>query len=184
MPSLVSQLASSNGGSTMRRLVLFVFVVLSAAVSASPAHASAVVMRLSATHTDVFPVDGYFCLPEAVGTATQTESSTGQFVDTGGGVFTFHGVDAYDLRVDFADGSYVQSRLDRDLISSVFTPSLTVFNVVTQDLETLYDAKGQPVGKIEIHAGSHLTFIDLNGNGQPDDGEIKVAFDRIRLRCV
>ena len=167
----------------MRRLMLFAFVVLSAALSASPAEAAAVVLRLSASHTDVFPVNGYFCLPEADGTATQTEHSTGQFVDTGGGVFTFHGVDAYDLRIDFADGSYVQSGLDRDLISRVFKPPLTVFNVVTQDRETLYNAQGQPIAKIEIHASSHLTFTDLNGNGQPDDGEVKATFDRFRLRC-
>jgi hypothetical protein len=87
------------------------------------------------------------CECDGVGTATQTESSTGQFVDTGHGVFTFHGVDAYDLRIDFAEGSYVQSGLDRDLISSVFKPPLTVFNVVTQDLETLYNAQGQPVAR-------------------------------------
>ena len=115
--------------------------------------------------------------------SAQTESSTGQFVDTGSGVFTFHGVDAYDLRIDFADGSYVQSGLDRDLISAVFDPPLTVVHVVTQDLETLYNADGQPVGKIEIHAGSQLNFTDLNGNGQPDDGEVKVTFDRFRLHC-
>jgi hypothetical protein len=184
MPSLVSQLAPSKRGRIMRRLMLFVFVVLSAGLYASPAQASAVVLRLSASHTEVYPVNGYFCLPEAVGTATQTENSTGQFVDTGAGVFTFHGVDSYDLRIDFADGSYVQSGLDRDLISRVFTPKLTVQNVVTQDLETLYNAQGQPVGKIEIHASSHFTFTDLNGNGQPDDGEVKVAFDRFRLRCA
>lgn len=184
MSGLVSQLALSNRGGIVRRLVPLAFVVLSAALSASPAQAAAVVMRVSASHTDVFPVDGYFCLPEGVGTATQTESSTGQFVDTGHGVSTFHGVDAYDLRIDFTDGSYVQSGLDRDLISAVFNPPLTVFHVVTQDLETLYDAHGQPVGKIEIHAGSQLTYTDLNGNGQPDDGEVKVTFDRFRLSCA
>jgi hypothetical protein len=183
MSSVVSQLASSNRGAIVRRLVPLVLVVLSAALSASPAHAAAVVVRLSASHTEVFPVDGYFCLPQRVGTATQTESSTGQFVTTGSGVFTFHGVDAYDLRIDFADGSYVQSGIDRDLISAVFHAPLTVFHVVTQDVETLYNAQGQPVGKIEIHAGSQLTFTDLNGNGQPDDGEVKVSFERFRLRC-
>lgn len=184
MSGLVSQLAPSGQGRIVRRLVPFALVVLSAVLSASPAHAAAVVLRVSASHTDVFPVDGFFCLPEGVGTATQTESSTGQFVDTGRGVFTFHGVDAYDLRIDFADGSYVQSGLDRDLISAVFNPPLSVFHVVVQDLETLYDEDGQPAAKIEIHAGSQLTFMDLNGNGQPDEGEVKVTFDRFRLRCA
>jgi hypothetical protein len=57
------------------------------------------------------------------------------------------------------------------------------FNVVSQDLETLYDAQGHPVGGIEIHASSHVTFSDVNGDGQPDDGEIHVTFDRFRLTC-
>jgi hypothetical protein len=184
MPSLVSQLVPSNRRGFVRRLVVFVIVACNAALSASPAQAGAVVVRVSASHTDVFPVDGYFCLPNAVGTATQTESSTGQFVDTGGRVFTFHGADAYELRIDFADGSYVQSGLDRDLIAATFNPPHSVFHVVSQDMETLYNAEGQPVAKVEIHAGSQWVFTDLNGNGQPDDGEISVAFDRFRLRCA
>jgi len=136
-------------------------------------------------HSEVFPVEGYFCLPDAVGTATLTETSTGQFVETGSGVFAFHGVDAFDLHIDFADGSSVQSGLDRDVVSFVFNPrGRTVSTVAIQDLETIYDAQGQAVGRIAIHAVSHATYTDLNLNGQPDDGEVTVQFDRFRLRCA
>ena len=45
MSGLVSQLAPSNRGGIVRRLVPFALVVLSAALSASPAHAGAVVLR-------------------------------------------------------------------------------------------------------------------------------------------
>ena len=183
MSGQISHVGPSIRGRTLRPILLLVFLALSAATFTSPAHAAAVVLRVSASHTEVYPVDGYFCLPDGVGTATQTESSTGQVVATGGRVFTFHGVDAYELRIDFADGSHVQSGIDRDLISAVFNPPLTVFHVVGQDTETLYDAHGQPIGRIEIHAGSQLVFSDLNGNGLPDDGEVSVAFDRFRLRC-
>src|SRR5215207_9909254 len=184
MRSLVAPLGQSNRARVMRRLVLLGFVLLGAALSAPPAHAAAVVSRFSDSHTDVFPVDGFFCLPDAVGTATQTETSTGQVVETDSGVFTFHGVDAFDLHIDFADGSYVQSGLNRDVISFVFNSPLTVFTRVTQDLETVYNAQGQPVGSIEIHAVSHITYTDLNGNGEPDDGEVKAEFERFRLRCA
>jgi hypothetical protein len=70
------------------------------------------------------------------------------------------------------------------MISFVFNSPLTVFTRVTQDFETVYDAQGQPVGRIEIHAVSHITYTDLNGNGEPDDGEVKAEFDRFRLRCA
>jgi hypothetical protein len=60
----------------------------------------------------------------------------------------------------------------------------TVLTVAIQDLETIYDAQGQAVGKIAIHAVSHVTYTDLNLNGQPDDGEVEVQFDRFRLRCA
>jgi hypothetical protein len=168
----------------MRRSALLGFVLLSAALFASPAHAAALVLRFSASQTDVFPIDGYFCLPDAVGTATQTETSTGQVVKTDSGVFTFHGVDAYDIHIEFPDGSYVQSGLNRDLVSFVLNSPLTVFTAATQDLETIYNAQGQPVGNIEIHAISHLRYTDLNGSGQPDDGEVKAQFDRFQLRCA
>jgi hypothetical protein len=175
----------SKGGGVVRRLVWLAFVVLSTALFASPAHAAAVVLRDSASHTHVFTTGEFFCLPpDQVGTVTFTENSTGQFVETDGGVFTFHGVDAFDIRVDFPDGSYIQSGLDRDLKSFVLNPPLTVFTVITQDMETIYNAQGLPIGTIAVHIVSHLTYTDLNGNGQPDDGEVKAQVDQFRLRCT
>ena len=172
-------------GAIMRRLLLLVLVVLGAALSASPAPAAAVLTRFSFSHTDVFPVSGYFCLPDSVGTATQTETSTGRIVETPSGVFTVHGVDTFDIHVVFPDGTYVQSgRINRDLNSFVLNSPLTVSTTAIQDFETIYNAQGQPVGKIEIHEIIHVTYTDLNGNGQPDPGEITVQFDRISLRCA
>jgi hypothetical protein len=158
--------------------------MLSALLFAAPVYAAAVLTRVSTSRTDVFPVDGYFCLPDAVGTATQTETSTGLVVETGSGVFSFRGVDAFDLHIDFQDGSYVDSGLNRDHVSFAFKSPLTVFTSVTQDLETIYNAQGQPIGSIEIHGVRHMTFRDLNGNGEPDEGEVKAEFDRFRLRCA
>ena len=169
----------------MRRLVSLALVVLSAALFAPPAHGAAVVSRASGSHTNVFTAGEFFCLPpDQLGTVTFTENSTLQFVETDSGVFTFHGVDAFDIRIDFPDGSYVQSGLDRDLKSFVLNPPLTVSTVVTQDMETIYNAQGQPTGTIAAHIVTHLTYTDLNGNGQPDDGEVKAQVHQFNLRCA
>ncbi|WP_425832025.1 hypothetical protein [Streptomyces fractus] len=161
-------------------------VVLGAvAVPALPAQAApASVSRFSITNTETFtaPLEG--CLPEdQQGTVTLTETSTGQMVKTAAGVITVHGQDAYDYRLTFPDGRYVQSGIDRDLFTSVVNPPHTVFNVVTQDRRTIYAADGTPVGKLSIHAGNHVTYDDLNGNQSPDPGEISVERDYFRLSC-
>jgi hypothetical protein len=54
---------------------------------------------------------------------------------------------------------------------------------VGQDFRTIYDSDGTAVGTLSIHAGFHVTYDDLNGNGTPDPGEIATEFDYFRLRC-
>jgi hypothetical protein len=172
-------------GAVRQRLAVVVIVLLGAALSASPAHAAAEVTSFSfGPTTQTFAVSGYFCLPDGVGTATQTAYTTGQTVQAASGQVSVHGKTVYDIRVDFPDGSYVQSGRNRDVFA--FTPNspLTVFTHAIIDVETIYNAQGQPVGKIAIHETLHATFRDLNGNHQPDEGEITVAFDRFRLRCT
>ncbi len=109
--------------------------------------------------------------------------STGQVVDTGK-VFTIHGVNEYDIRLVLPDGRYVQSgRINRDRFVFVANPPLTVYNLVIQDFRTIYAADGTPIGTLSIHAGMHITYRDLNGNGTPDPGEITAQFEYFRLRC-
>jgi hypothetical protein len=147
------------------------------------AQAQATVFRFEVTQTFTFdaPLEG--CLPEdLVGSVTVTETSTGQVVDTGK-VFTIRGVDEFDYRLELPDGRFVQSGLNRDRFVFVANPPHSVFNVVTQDFRTIYAADGTPVGTLSIHAGRHLTFNDLNGNGEPDPGEISAEFEYFRLRC-
>jgi hypothetical protein len=148
------------------------------------AQAQATVFRFSETHTETFtaPLEG--CLSgDLVGTVTLTETSTGQVVDTGR-VFSVRGVNEYDVRLLLPDGRYVQSGLiDRDRYVFVANPPLTVYNLVIQDFRTIYAADGTPIGTLSIHAGMHLTYRDLNGNGMPDPGEITAQFEYFRLRC-
>jgi hypothetical protein len=154
-------------------------------IPAGAVQAKATVLRFSfPPHTETItgPLEG--CLPpDLIGTATLTETTTGQVVDTGNGVVNVHGVSTFDYHGDFPNGIYVQSGLNRDIFSFHFTPPRTVQHVVTQDLRTIYAADGTPIGTLSIHENSHITIQDTNGNGEVDPGEITVQFDHFRLRC-
>ena len=166
------------------------FLVASAAIAAAlvipagAAQAQATVFRFSiGPQTEHFqaPLEG--CLPaDLIGDVTQTETTTGQVVDTGK-VFNVHGVTTFDYHADFSNGMYVQSGLNRDIFTFHANPPLTVNTVATQDFRTIHAADGTPVGTLSIHETIHITFRDTNGNGAPDPGEISVQFDRFRLRC-
>ncbi len=141
-------------------------------------------MRFSGTQTDTFtaPLEG--CLSDdLVGTVILTETSTGQVVDTGQNVFVVHGVNTYDYLLDLPDGRYVESGLDRDLYAFVANPPHSIFNLVSQDQRTIFGADDSPIGTLSIHAGYHVTYDDINGNGTPDPGEIAVEFDYFHLKC-
>ena len=159
-------------------------LVLGLFIPAGAVQAQATVVRFSfGPNTETFtgPLEG--CLPpDLIGTSTLTETTTGQAVDTGK-VFTVHGVNTFDYHGDFPNGIYVQSGLNRDIFTFVANPPLTVMNVATQDLRTIYAADGTPIGTLSIHENSHITFRDINGNDEPDPGEITVQFDYFRLRC-
>ena len=167
----------------VRRSLAGVALLVALLLPAGAAQAQATVFRFSDTHTETFtaPLEG--CLPENLfGTGTLTETSTGQVVDTGT-VFTVRGVNEYDYRLTLPNGMYVQSGLNRDRYVFIANPPLTVYNVVTQDFRTIYAADGTPIGTLAIHAGMHITYRDLNGNGMPDPGEITAQFEYFRLRC-
>lgn len=142
------------------------------------------VVRFSGTQTETVttPLEG--CLPDdLVGTATITETSTGQVVDTGDAVFVVSGVNVYGAHLELPDGLSVQSWLDRDRYVLVVNPPLSVYNVVTQDLRTIYADDGSPIGSLSIHAGYHVTYIDLDGDEAPEPSEITTELEHFRLRC-
>jgi|GEM_PF-2761605 len=167
---------------------MFAAVALTALVlgPATPANAgAAIVNRESSSHTETFTAPLEFCLlQDLFGQVTITETSTSQSVQTVSDVFTIRFVNEYDYRIEFPDGRYVQSGINRDLVVFVARPSHSVLNLVTQDFRTIYAADGTPVGKLSVHAVFHFTFNDLNGNSQVDEGELKSAIDKFDLRCT
>jgi hypothetical protein len=125
-----------------------------------------------------------FCLPETlVGTVTTQEVTYGTSVETSSGVFVVHGVDEFSYRIDFPDGNFVESGINRDRFVFVRNPAGGIFTRVTQDFETIYNSTGEAVGDLAVHAVLHTTWRDSDRDGFLDDGELTTQVETFRLRC-
>jgi hypothetical protein len=166
-----------------RRLgICLVLALLALLVPAGMAHAQATVFRFESqeqlTGTTALPE----CLPpDLVGTQTGTETTVGQVTDTGHS-FQVHGTNTLEYEVVFPDGRYVVGTAVEHF-SFIAKAPLTVNTVTIQEQRTIYSAEGQPIGEVVIHAVSHVTFRDANGNGEPDPGEITAGVDRFFFTC-
>jgi hypothetical protein len=153
--------------------------VLSVLIFAATASARATVgtfySQETITFTDVSSCTGL------TGTGTNTATDAGRFVDTGG---TFHvsGTTTQDYRVDWSDGSYLISHSPSHF---EFTTNSSQFvsTEAQQDRGTLYSADGQVIGQVTVFTLTHMTWRDLNGNGQPDPGEFTASVDQFRVTC-
>jgi hypothetical protein len=170
----------------MHRLRLLSSVVgmalLAALVLAPAAHAQATVFRFQFQE----PLPDSTALPEClppdlVGTQTGTETTIGQVTDTGHS-FQVHGTTTLEYRVVFPDGRYVVGT-SVEHFSFVANRPQTVSTSVVQEPRTIYSADGQPIGRVLIHALTHVTFRDANGNLTPDPGEITANVDRFFFTC-
>ena len=149
---------------------------------ASAAHAEATVFGFEVTS----PIPDSTALPEClppdlIGTQAGSETFSGQVTDTGR-TFQVHGTGTMVYRVTFPDGRYVDGTAVDHLVFVLNAP-LTVFNDVIQEPRTIYSATGEPVGQVIIHALSHVTYQDVNGNGTPDPGEISAQVDSFFFTC-
>jgi hypothetical protein len=165
-------------------LVLLLSLVAFAFVAVHSAYGQATIVRFKFQN----PVSGSTALPEClppelIGTVTGTETTVGQFTDTNQG-FHVHGTTTFDYQVDFPDGRYALGTAVEHFDFNVNLQSGPTTNTVAiQEPRTIYDAEGQPIGQVMIHALSHITFRDANGNGQPDPGEITANVDHFRFTC-
>jgi hypothetical protein len=148
----------------------------------STAHAQANVVRFAFQE----PLPESTALPEClppnlVGTQTGTETTVGQATETGH-TFQAHGTTRLEYRVVFPDGRYVVGS-SVEHFSFILNAPLTINTTPIQEHRTIYSAQGQPIGEVVLHAVSHMTFRDVNGNGQPDPGEITANVDRFFFTC-
>jgi hypothetical protein len=165
-----------------RRLGICLALALLALLVPSVAQAQAIVDRFEFQ----VPLPESTALPEClssdlVGTQTGTETTVGQVVDTGRS-FHVHATTTLEYEVVFPDGRFVVGTAVEHISFHANAPQ-TVNTTTIQEQRTIYSAEGQPVGEVVIHAVSHLTFRDANGNGEPDPGEITASVDRFFFTC-
>jgi hypothetical protein len=123
------------------------------------------------------------CYPNLAGTLTGTDTGAGRFVLTSTGVHV-HGVETQTYRIDFANGWYLLSSSPTHFITNLdFAAGQTVNTAAQQDRGTLYDATGNVIGSINVWGVTHLTWRDLNGDGQPDPGEITANVNLFKFNC-
>ena len=164
--------------------IVLALAAIAAMVAAAQALAGATVFRFHFEQQEVFETSLPECLPaDLVGLSTGVEITDGQKVETPSGAFNVRGTTAFPYRVDFPDGRYVLGNTIEHF-NFVFSRAGTfVTKSVIQEPKTIYDASGQPIGSGTIHANSHVTFHDANGNGLPDDGEVTASVDKFDFTC-
>jgi hypothetical protein len=166
-----------------RRLGICLVLTLFALLPAGIAYAQATVFRFEFQE----PLTGSTALPEClppdlVGTQTGTETTVGQVTETERGFFQVHGTTTLEYQVVFPDGRYVVGTAVEHF-SFIANGPQTISTTTIQEPRTIYSADGQPIGKVFIHALSHVTFRDANGNSVPDPGEITANVDRFFFTC-
>jgi acid stress-induced BolA-like protein IbaG/YrbA len=164
--------------------VLLALTAITASVATPEAWAGATVFSFHFEQPDVFETSLPECLPaDLVGLSTGVEITDGQAVETPSGGSNVQATTAFPYRVDFPDGRYVLGN-GIEHFGFHFSRGETVsIKSVVKEARTVYDANGQPIGSGTIHANSHTTFHDANGNGQPDDGEVTASVDKFDFTC-
>lgn len=123
------------------------------------------------------------CYPNLAGTLTGTDTGAGQFVLTGTGVHV-HGVETQTYRIDFANGWYLLSSSPTHFDTNFnFSTTQTENTLAQQDHGTLYDASGNVIASLDVWGVTHLSWRDLNGNGQPDAGELTANVNLSKFSC-
>lgn len=117
------------------------------------------------------------------GTVTNTVTEAGRFVANADGTFHVSGTSTQDYRVVWSDGSYEIHHSPSHFEFNTNATGEVVFTEAQQDRGTLYSADGQVIGQLDVFTLTHITWRDVNGNGQPDPGEIKSSVDLFRVTC-
>jgi hypothetical protein len=132
---------------------------------------------------DSFTLTDYPCFEGVSVRMTSTLTRDGHFTESERHL-SFHGTNTINYRVDVADGRHALGQVV-DHFNFVFNLNRprNVVSSTQQERATLYAANGQPIGAITVHVTHHLTYADLNGNFEPDPGEITVEVDRAKVTC-
>jgi hypothetical protein len=153
--------------------------LLSVGALVTPAMARATVGTYSFTEPETTFTEPSGC-DGLIGTVTHTGTDSGRYVDTG---HSFHvtGTNVQYWRVDFSDGTYIINHSPSHYTFN-FNEHVSVNTETQQVRGTIYDAGGQVIGHTTMYAVRHMTWSDLDGDGQPDPDEFRSEFDHFRFR--
>ena len=134
--------------------------------------------------TEVFPVDGTECVSGlGTGTETITFTDSGRFVETKSG-FHVEGTETIDSQTIFTNGYHINAIGHAHFaFDTSFTSGQTVSTSGGPEVHTIYNAEDEAVAQVKFVGVAHVTYRDLNRNGQPDDGEISSSFERFHFIC-
>jgi hypothetical protein len=119
-----------------------------------------------------------------MGTETLTLTDSGQFVATDSG-FHVEGTETVTSSIVFTNGYHVVvSGNNHFAFNTTQTSGQTVFTFAGHELHTIYNAEGEVVARVMFHGVSHITYRDLNGSEQLDDGEITANIDQFFFTCM
>jgi hypothetical protein len=157
-------------------------------VAASAATAEATVVNSGTFYnqrTEVNPIIGSECLSgETPGTETITFTDSGTFVQTASG-FHVQGTDTVSSRIVYTNGDYsLVAGSSHFSFNTSGTSGQTVSTSAGHELHTIYNSQDEVIARVLFAGVSHTTYRDLNGNGQPDPGEITSTFERLHFTCL
>jgi hypothetical protein len=127
-------------------------------------------------------VDSYGCFVGIVGNGMTTDVIDGHFTPNDNG-FHFAGVIHREYTLAFGDGTHVLGHVVQHISFNATRSGVTIDTEPSQEEATIYSADGGVLGTIHAFELFHATYVDANGNGEPDPGEFTVAFDRVRVTC-
>ena len=175
----------------MRTFLTAAMLAVTAAVAApAVAHATpsaparATVGTFFNQDTEIFPVDGTECVSGiGPGIETATFTNSGRFVATNSG-FHVEGTAAIDSHTVFTSGYHITATGQAHFeFKTSFTSSQTVNTLAGPEVHTIFNAANEAVAQVKFVGVFHITYRDLNGNGQPDEGEITSSFERFHFIC-
>ena len=124
----------------------------------------------------------YPCFEGVTGTISGTDILSGHY-NNSPDLFHFDGTETVDYRIDFNDGRYAIGESSERVSFSASGGRTEITTNTGQEQATVYAPDGRVIGTVTIRSVFHLTWTDLNGNHQPDPGEIKATVDQVRVGC-
>jgi hypothetical protein len=163
-------------------------VALVLALAAPSAQAQANVGTFFDQRTEVFPVGTPDCLTgDFTGTETITFTASGRFVETGSG-FHAEGVSSLDSLTVYTNGYHIVVEPGPSGHFAFNTSATSGETVYTQagppETHLIYNAQNELVARVRYIGVFHVTYRDLNGNRQIDDGEITSSVDHVNVLCL